>query len=406
MPEAASQRGAPVPPADVLEALPADEWAVVLRHVRAVLHELDDTLLDPRSIRLRSVPAGKLAGGRSRRDLCRLLARGGLLWMRTAERLRDDPVARDALAWLLAGEVPPEAPAPAPTRRLAAGPSDREERLADRVRELVAERDEAVRRAGGLQARLRAEHDRAADLEAEVERLRSRVGDLERSVADAADDREQALQRLRRQHEAQLAGAREELRELRRLEQEREQRRRREEAAREAARREEERAAAEATAQRRRSGGPDARLGRPSRLPAGLTPGTTEAVAALLDAGPRVVVDGYNVTMQHRGTLPLEQQRRWLVGRLGSLVTRRKLDVTVVFDGDPTAGVPAAPVRSAVRVAFTAGQTADDAIVELASSLPPDEPLVVVTDDRELRERLERLDVDVVATTPFLGAAA
>ncbi len=56
-------------------------------------------------------------------------------------------------------------------------------------------------------------------------------------------------------------------------------------------------------------------------------------------------------------------------------------------------------------VQFTAeGITADDDLVFQAEAIDPGTPLVVVTDDRELRDRLASLQVDLVPTGALVGA--
>jgi hypothetical protein len=391
---------APRPPrADVLQRLPPDAWAVVLRHARGALHELEPGELTPRMEQLRATPTSRLVGGRSRRDLSRLLAAGGPLWWKTSERLRADEQA-GGLEAVLRGEAPvPEHDQPRPPAPTAR--PEREQRLRQRVRELVEQRDQARRRASGLEARLQTERDRADALAAELEQAAARGDELAERLEAAATERQAAVDRVLRQFESQLADAREELRSYRRSEQERRRRRQRRQEARTRA---EERAEREVSRFRsaRRSRRRHARPGRPSRLPPGIAPGTRDAVAALLAPGRRLLVDGYNVTRQHRGHLPLEQQRLWLIKRLEGLRTRTRVRPTVVFDGQEAAGAPVAPSRT-VAVRFTAGGSADDELVAMVGELPEEEPVVVVTDDRELTERLRAHRVDVVATRPFVA---
>ena len=87
------------PDAAVLEALDADAWAALLPLLRRALHDLDDADTTPRIQQLRAVPAGRLAGGRSRRDLSRLVAAGGPLWEVVRERLQQEE--HPAAGWLL-----------------------------------------------------------------------------------------------------------------------------------------------------------------------------------------------------------------------------------------------------------------------------------------------------------------
>ncbi|MGH3440530.1 MAG: NYN domain-containing protein, partial [Nitriliruptorales bacterium] len=260
------------------------------------------------------------------------------------------------------------------------------------------QRDAAIRRADGLEARLGVEERRTAELAEELERLRREGEELRRGLEAAAEDREQALERLRRRHEADRAADREELRELRR-ELQREQRRdpregRADERLQEQVR--EEVAAYEA--ERRR-----ASAGRASTLPPGTAPDTKEAVHSHLEPGRRVLVDGYNVTKQHRGHLDLEQQRLWLVRLLEALAARTGVTPTVVFDAQEGSGATGSTSRR-VRTVFSEG-TADDHLVEMVAALDEDEPVLVVTDDRELTDRLRALRADVVPTRTFLDVA-
>ncbi|MDQ3932193.1 MAG: NYN domain-containing protein [Actinomycetota bacterium] len=400
----------PSPPsaATSLEQLSGEDWLLLLPYVRAALNALEDGLVTPRMAQLRAIPSGKLASGRSRRDLCRLLAAGGPLWRETVERLARDEDAARRFDWLLKGEEPPPSTAPvspvqqSPTTS-GAGPADRPKRDREtraRGRELVEQRDAARRRATGLEARLEIERERNAALQSRLEQVTADRDELTRRLEDVAAEREHAIERATRHADAQLAAAREELRALRRAEEERRQARRRG-----ASRR----VGSGLRAQRDdglRARRPQrvATAGRPSRLPRGLAPGTADAAAALLVAGRWVLVDGYNVTKQHRNHLPLEHQRLWLVRLLEGLVARTGVRCRVVFDGDPLAGAPATSSR-AVGVTFTKGGTADDELVAMVAGVDPDEPVVVVTDDRELATRLGELGVDIIGTREFVAAA-
>lgn len=393
----------PVPDAEHLLRLAPDHWAVVLRHARAAMKDLDDQLITPRIERLRAVPVSKLAGGRSRRDLCRELAEGGPVWQATTERLAADPGVelRELLSDGALAPDPPEGPS-GPDRD--DGDEERIHRLKERARAFRDERDDARRRAEGLDARLRTEHDRIAELEDELASVRDERDRLRGRLDAAAEERQEALDRLRRQHDAELHELREELRVHRRREQRRaERRRRRQERRRTADDGAEDRAAEQVeeyleTRRRRRLAEAD----RPSRLPSGVRPGTAEAADALLGGGRLVIIDGYNVTKQHRDHLALEQQRQWLTVRAARLGRRRDVRCVIVFDGDAAARSPRSGPRG-LRVVFTADGTADDAIVQMVDDLPDDEPVLVVTDDRELRERVEDRGGEVLGTAPLVA---
>jgi predicted RNA-binding protein with PIN domain len=101
---------------------------------------------------------------------------------------------------------------------------------------------------------------------------------------------------------------------------------------------------------------------------------------------PRVhlVVDGYNVTKEGYGTLPLVEQRRRLVDGLAALVARTGAEVTCCFDGAEAAGRSASRVRG-VRVVFSEpGQIADELILRLVRAEPPGRSVVVVSSDGEV----------------------
>ncbi len=399
----------PPPSPDDCERIDPDTWALVLRHVRAALHELDDARVTPQLQRLRASPASRLAGGRMRRALCEVLGQGGPLWRDVRARLEADAVVSAAVPWLLAGEAAPDAAGPRTPRRPppeagAASAAAQIRTLKDRARELKEARDAASRRADGAEARAQRAEDRLAAQEEELADLRSRVEDLASQLAAQDDERARAVERERRRNESEVAALEEELRSMRRQEQRRRERRRRE--------RERERAAQAREQERPRpssSPRPATRAvpGRPSRLPADIARGTTEEARALLEPGRLVIVDGYNVSKQHQPQLELVEQREWLVRWLSGLAARRKVRPTVVFDGaGPRPAVSRDRARG-VTVRFSAaGLTADDEIEFAVAALDHGQPVLVVTDDQELSARVRAHGADVVGTRPFLGAGA
>jgi hypothetical protein len=144
----------------------------------------------------------------------------------------------------------------------------------------------------------------------------------------------------------------------------------------------------------------------PLKLPPGLAPDRPEAIEWLLRLPDpvRVIVDGYNLTyLLDRADFHGGEARRRLVSLLGRLATRRPHRFLVVFDSDQPPGSPAR--MGDVEVAFTSGEKADDRIVQLAGA-GRDVPVVVVTNDRELRERVEAVGALSLwgdALAPHLG---
>ncbi|WP_460540935.1 NYN domain-containing protein [Glycomyces halotolerans] len=140
---------------------------------------------------------------------------------------------------------------------------------------------------------------------------------------------------------------------------------------------------------------PERRGGEGSR---GLEPSDPQRLDHLLSLpNPHLIVDGYNVTISAWGdSLTLEQQRNRLVQGLGALAAQTNAEITVVFDGaDPIFG--AKPSARGVRVLFSAkGEIADDVVVDLARVEPKGRPVVVVSSDREVAERVRRHDAYAV----------
>lgn len=97
-----------------------------------------------------------------------------------------------------------------------------------------------------------------------------------------------------------------------------------------------------------------------------------------------LLVDGYNVTIEGFGSLPLVDQRRLLVDGLSALAVRTSAEITCCFDGAEVEGRAQGLVRG-VRVLFSdPGTTADDLIDRLVRAEPPGRVLVVVSSDGEV----------------------
>jgi predicted RNA-binding protein with PIN domain len=386
-----------VPSATDLLALDSDRWAALLPHVRAVLAELDQADLAPDVARLRDAPTSRLVSGRRRTQLCELLATGGVVWEGLVARVTAlDPVP-EPLRWLLTS-APKEATEVPADRPSAAGDRDRE-----RLRRLRDQRDTWQRRAEGAEARADRLDRELGALRGALDEVRDELAAVRGELDTAADDRRRAVERERRRRETELEGLQAEIAALRRAEEDRRVAARRRVEAREQAERE---AAQEVEAARRAA---EARRslkvvpGRPTQLPRGIAPETTEAAKVLLHAGRLVLIDGYNVTLQHRKHLDLEAQRTWLLQRAADLASRRGIRPIVVFDGERSGGGRPPGGLRGVEVRFTPTDiTADDEIVLAVEGT--DEPVVVVTDDRELRARVMLGGADLIGTRSFLGA--
>jgi predicted RNA-binding protein with PIN domain len=120
--------------------------------------------------------------------------------------------------------------------------------------------------------------------------------------------------------------------------------------------------------------------------------------------GVLLIVDGMNVI----GTEPdgwwrdRPAARRRLVAALAGW-DAGGFEVNVVFDGRPQVGEEAAATAAGVTASFAPGgrNAADDAIVEIVQSLQDPTVTVVVTSDRGLVDRVQRLGATVESAKSF-----
>lgn len=386
------------PARSTLLALGVDDWAGVLATALPVVRSLPDRLVDATVRRLAALPPGRLMAGRSREDLVGVLLRPEV-WELVLDAFPDG-AGRPWDAEDRGGTAPDDGAVARLTQQVA-HLRDREQRLSATVAELRADVDRLRRERDGAVVRAaRAEEVAAADraaldaARAEADAAAARADDADRRVADE-------VARQQRRDDAAVAQLRDDLRTARRTVEGL-----RRELADERAQAERLRTAAAAAA------GPGTapsavdddheggRRGRPSILPDGIERGTRRA-AEWLVAGCVLLVDGYNVTRTHRADLSFEEQRRWLEDAVGALARRRHVDATIIWDS--ALGRATRRRRSGVTVRFTAPDaTADDELVlHVELALAPDDPVVVVTDDAELRQRLARHRVDLLDSTSF-----
>ena len=388
-----------MPAADELLALDADRWAVVVTHARRALNDLDEGAVTAELARLRALPTSRLASGRARERLAEALA-SEQLWPDVRERVvrHADPALR---AWMEGS-----GPHPSPNRQAVSPPtgppppsqgSDDVQRLKERARAFQQQRDELQRRVEGAEARAASAEEKLAASEDERAELADQLDQLRSELARAADERTRAVDRERRRNDAQVAALEDDLTGHRRRVEELEQALQRE-------RRRSASATTEAPEQPDPAPPPrsDVVPGRPSELPSQVRRGSREHAEALLPRGRTVIVDGYNVTLSHRDHLDIAEQRAWLLRVLSGAAASRGIEPTVVFDGEPGSSSPSR--ARGVQVAFSRETDADDEIEFRVAALPTDQPVTVVTDDRELQARVRRYGADVIGTRPFLWA--
>ncbi|MFT5564071.1 MAG: hypothetical protein ACI970_000794 [Myxococcota bacterium] len=391
------------PTAERLLALPADDWSQLLVVCLPVLRGLQGGDRNAAVGRLVAVPLGKLVGGRSRAELSQLLTRPGI-WQKVEAAIGDGPrpwTVDAADPTTVAALREAAADAGATVLRLRAQTDELERQLVGarrRAAELRDERDAGRRTADGAIARAAAAERRADSAGEALAAARAEVASAHAMLSGADEDRRRAVEREQRRATGGETKLRDELttarRQLQQLQSSLSDAQRRLAAAPAAP------AAAAGPVATPRTGRGE--RGRPSRLPDGMVRGTTEAAAWLVSEGRVLLLDGYNVTRTNRPAFSFADQRRWLEEAVGTLVQRRQVDATIVWDASLGAGRTASGRRRVTVRYTTADMTADDEIVlHVRSMLDAATPCVVVTDDAELRARLAPSRVDLLDTRSF-----
>jgi len=292
------------------------------------------------------------------------------------------------------------------------GDEERSERLAQGLEREKAKTKKAKEDLQKLRAEfdaaLKSERARAAKLEAELDAMRSRLtsvethlGDVRRTASAAAERAEREVRRARKDANNAL-GERDKLR-LQVKDVRKELRGARSKIA--------SLEGKDAPTKRAapKKGLPKAPRERGPRVPLVVPKGrfedAPETLGAWLRPGVSLIVDGYNVTKAERGfgELELEVQRDRLIEETEKLARRKKIEGTIVFDGSEVPPGTSRRRKGTVRVEFSApDEIADDHIVALIEAMPPD-PVVLVTNDRELQERARSLGATIARSDQLLA---
>ena len=140
-------------------------------------------------------------------------------------------------------------------------------------------------------------------------------------------------------------------------------------------------------------------------VPAGLAEDSVETARHLL-AQPNAVllVDGYNVSMVAWPDLDIAEQRVRIERLLDELAARTAgLSVELVFDGAAAQPV-ARSMRPGLTVRFTAADVeADDELLDLVGRFPNDRPVIVVSNDRRVRDGARARGANVLTSAQLLG---
>jgi predicted RNA-binding protein with PIN domain len=147
-----------------------------------------------------------------------------------------------------------------------------------------------------------------------------------------------------------------------------------------------------------------ARRRTPLRLPGGVLAGSIESAEYLLRA-PRakVLIDGYNVAKLGWPSLDLDHQRDQCIVSTENLAKRWNIEMTIVFDGATVEGAHAS-TRRRVRIVYSpAGVSADDVLRAEVEGIGRDQPVVVVTNDREIITDVVAGGSNSLSSDAFLG---
>ena len=146
---------------------------------------------------------------------------------------------------------------------------------------------------------------------------------------------------------------------------------------------------------------------RPAELPRAVLDDTPDAAAHLLRfPGALVLIDGYNVAKWKWPDAKPSDLRDRLLVLVSQVAQRSPAEMHIVFDGAFDTSTRSRRAGAAkVRVTFTSGGVeADDVVIQLAGEAPPAQPVVVVTDDRRVREGVRLVGANVVPVAAFVAA--
>ncbi len=145
---------------------------------------------------------------------------------------------------------------------------------------------------------------------------------------------------------------------------------------------------------------------RPLRPPPGRFEDAPESLAAWLEtSNVNVLIDGYNVTKAEEGfgDLRLPEQRERLIEAVARLGLKYDLVPTIVFDGSDVAPGTRRRKKLPVKVEYSKpDEIADDHLIARLADLPTD-PVIVVTNDRELQERARAKGATVATSNQLLA---
>jgi len=116
------------------------------------------------------------------------------------------------------------------------------------------------------------------------------------------------------------------------------------------------------------------------------------------------IIDGYNALFKIKGKLKKQYQTREgfiQYIRTTKIARSARNKISLVFDGAKAVSFKDKPSFSPINVVFSKDETADDKIVKMARRQENKREVIVVTDDREVQERVKILGCSAVPVTLF-----
>ena len=141
----------------------------------------------------------------------------------------------------------------------------------------------------------------------------------------------------------------------------------------------------------------------PVSLPGGVARDPRRAAEFLMRApAALVLVDGYNVAKLGWPGEDSAAERRRCIGLCEDLARRLGSEIVVVFDGARVVGAHA-DNRRTVRVLYShPPESADDVIRSVGGKASVERPLVVVTNDQQVRRDVQSLGANLITSEAFL----
>ena len=285
-------------------------------------------------------------------------------------------------------------------QRTTSPPSDESKVAAERDKTRRA-KEEAKKLRDELRVVQQQSRERAAELEARIADLEKRASAAEKLATEARKEAESALDRadratrkskatvekLQRERDDARQDAKELRKELTKLRAQLEK-------------------PVPASAPREKKDRQQPKVRKQLRVPKGRLEDDPATLRKWLDRDDvRLVIDGYNVAKADGGyeDLQLESQRERLVEAVFTVAKMTDTETIVVFDAQRVPGRRARKTRRPVVVEWSnPGQIADDYIVGRLEELPQD-PVVLVTNDKELQERGRALAATIATSQQLLA---